>query len=423
MEICIIGGGMAGICSAKHALDHGLKVTVFEKTGNLGGTWVYNDKSGTDEYGLDIHSSMYKSLHTNLPKETMTFPGYPYDFKEQETSFVSHFEISAYLNHYAEINGLPNIVKFHHNVIRVNPLRNKKWEILVHDLVQDKYNSYTFDYVMVCNGHYFAPAFSKIEDIEDFKGRITHSHDYRDSSSFKDETVLVIGVGPSGMDLAFETSKVAKKVLVSHHLKENLKSGFAQHVIQKPDCVRIRNGNYVEFVDGSEEYVSVILFCTGYEHLFPFLSVDTGITARNNYVKPLYKHCINIRHPTMAFIGLPYIACVTLMMDIQVRFVLKYFSGLKQLPSKEEMLEDTRKDMESRRSRGLREKEAHLLGPVQGEYYEDLARTAEIKNIPAVVLKIYDDNRKNMLEDFLNFRKNLFKIYNDEEYEKIVSSK
>lgn len=62
MKIAIIGAGTAGICAAKHALDNGLEIVVFEQTKYIGGTWVYTDKTGVDEYGLNIHTSMYTGL-------------------------------------------------------------------------------------------------------------------------------------------------------------------------------------------------------------------------------------------------------------------------------------------------------------------------------------------------------------------------
>lgn len=65
VHIAIIGAGMAGLCAAKTGLQHGCEVTVFEQGKQVGGTWVYNDKIGKDEYGLDVHSSMYQGLHTN----------------------------------------------------------------------------------------------------------------------------------------------------------------------------------------------------------------------------------------------------------------------------------------------------------------------------------------------------------------------
>lgn len=62
MHIVIIGAGTAGLCAAKHALAAGCQVTVFELAKQVGGTWVYSDKVGTDEYGLDVHTSMYQGL-------------------------------------------------------------------------------------------------------------------------------------------------------------------------------------------------------------------------------------------------------------------------------------------------------------------------------------------------------------------------
>lgn len=62
MHIAVIGAGTAGICAAKHALAAGCKVTVFEQAKQVGGTWVYSDNIGKDEFGLDVHSSMYKGL-------------------------------------------------------------------------------------------------------------------------------------------------------------------------------------------------------------------------------------------------------------------------------------------------------------------------------------------------------------------------
>jgi len=40
-----------------------------------------------------------------------------------------------------------------------------------------------------------------------------HSHDYRDSSVFKDKNTVVIGCGPSGLDISFDIAKVAEKVI------------------------------------------------------------------------------------------------------------------------------------------------------------------------------------------------------------------
>lgn len=85
----------------------------------------------------------------------------------------------------------------------------------------------------------------------------------------------------------------------------------------RPDVARLTE-NGVVFVDGTEQTYDVIVYCTGYKYTFPFLSVDCGISVEDNYVKPLYKHCININFPTMAVIGVPFYACVSQMFDLQV---------------------------------------------------------------------------------------------------------
>lgn len=62
LNIVVIGAGLSGLCVAKYAQNYGHEVTIYEQTGQLGGTWFYTDEVGCDEYGLDIHTSMYHNL-------------------------------------------------------------------------------------------------------------------------------------------------------------------------------------------------------------------------------------------------------------------------------------------------------------------------------------------------------------------------
>lgn len=62
LNVAVIGAGHAGLCSAKHALDYGYNVTVYEQTEQIGGIWYYTDQVGKDKYGVDIHSPMYQEL-------------------------------------------------------------------------------------------------------------------------------------------------------------------------------------------------------------------------------------------------------------------------------------------------------------------------------------------------------------------------
>lgn len=61
--------------------------------------------------------------------------------------------------------------------------------------------------------NYSNPAYPEVPGIQKFRGLKIHSHDYRDSSVFKDKSTVVIGCGPSGLDISFDIAKVAGKVI------------------------------------------------------------------------------------------------------------------------------------------------------------------------------------------------------------------
>lgn len=45
--------------------------------------------------------------------------------------------------------------------------------------------------------------------------------------------------------------------------------------------------------------------------------------------------------------------------------MLKFFSKQKDLPSKEEMLAETNREMEERWAQGYKKRQAHMMGPAQ----------------------------------------------------------
>ncbi|XP_055591320.1 uncharacterized protein LOC129743361 [Uranotaenia lowii] len=413
----IIGAGLSGINAARHALDAGGQVTIFEQTDKIGGTWVYTDETEKDKNGLEVHSSMYQGLRTNLPKETMGFADFP--IGDQEDSYVTSEDVLQFIVRYAEKFDLRKLVKFEHHVIRVIPLREgEKWQVLVKDLKTGDYHEHTFDFLLVCNGHHFRPLYPEIEGRRRFKGLQLHSHEYRCPDRFRDKKVVMIGGSHSGMDISIAIAPVAEKTVLSHRCAQPLNI-FYDKVIQKPEIIRIYEDE-VEYVDGTREKFDVIIHCTGYKIVFPFLSADCGIYVEDNHVRRLFKHIINIRYPTMAIIGLPFSACFTLMVDLQVRFTIAFFSGSRKLPTREEMLTDTAADEEERISKGLMGKFAHMLaGDMQQRYYDALASTADVEPLKPVLTKLYAVSIAEKKEDIMNYRKHKYRIVDDENFIKI----
>ncbi|XP_037713560.1 senecionine N-oxygenase [Drosophila subpulchrella] len=414
MSVCIIGAGTAGLCCARHSIENGFQTTVFELSDRIGGTWVYNEATGVVN-GIDVHSSMYKNLRTNLPKEVMGFPDF--EIGKNEVSYVRSDEICDFLNQYADHFQLKKHIKFNTYVIRVVQ-RNSKWQVLCKDVVTNKIEFHYFDKVMVANGHYHTPNYSKVPNMNRFKGEYLHSHDFRTREVFEGKSVLVIGAGPSGMDLSNIISRSAERVTISHHLTDIGENIFFENVQQKPD-VRELDENGAFFVDGTYEEFDTIFFCTGYKYAFPFLTVNSGIYVEDNYVQELYKQCINIRNPSMSLIGLPFYVCAAQMMDIQARFIMSYYNGSNELPSTEEMLKDTYDRMTKIWHDGYRKRHAHMLGPRQIDYFTDLSKTAGVKNIKPVMTKLHNESSKCFNENLRHFREDNFAIVDDETFVKL----
>ncbi|XP_053685201.1 senecionine N-oxygenase-like [Sabethes cyaneus] len=418
---CIIGAGKAGIAAARRVLEAGGQVVLFEQTDQIGGTWNYTDAVGKDKYGLDIHTSMYQGLRTNLPKEVMGFPDFP--IPEQEESYIPAEDVLRFLRSYADTFDVTRHVRLEHHVMFVEPSDQAgNWKVHVKNLPLNKVETFLFDFVFVCNGHYHTPMIPKYRNMQMYRGKQLHSHDYRSPKHFQGEIVLVIGAGPSGMDLALEISKTAWLVIMSHHTKEPFKTVFPNNLKQKPDVKELTSRGAL-FVDGTHSDCTVILYCTGYRYSFPFLSLSSGITVDDNCVQPLYKHCININHPTMAFIGLPYYVCAAQMFDLQARFCLRYYTGEEKLPTKDEMLADMQQQMEQRWKEGYRKRQAHMMGPAQGDYYHDLAKTAGLDAIKPVMTKLHNESSQRFNDDLLHFRDDIFRIVDDETFVEVIRAR
>lgn len=78
LKVAVIGAGTAGLVTARELQREGHRVVIFEKAAEIGGTWKYNPEIESDPLGIDpnrkiVHSSLYSSLRTNLPRHLMGF--------------------------------------------------------------------------------------------------------------------------------------------------------------------------------------------------------------------------------------------------------------------------------------------------------------------------------------------------------------
>lgn len=230
--------------------------------------------------------------------------------------------------------------------------------------------------------------------------------------------VLIVGSGSSGIDIAVLLSKVCPQVVLSQHFAQPIEFDLPGNLTFRPDIVEVTAEGAL-FSDGASCEVDTILYCTGFNYSFPFLSADCGIFVEDNHVQPLYKHMINIKYPTMALIGLTFVVCPQILIDLQSRFCLKFWSGGKAFPSAADMTEDTRKDMEVRWKKGWKKRHAHKMGELLSDYHKDLAETAEIDGIDIVYVKIFDEAYRSLFANYLTCRKDKYEIIDNETFIKV----
>lgn len=405
MKICIVGAGAAGLAALRQSLAQGHECVAFEQSDRIGGTWNYTDRTHFDEFGLPIHSSMYQGLKTNLPKELMEYEDFPYE--EKGRSFLDQPDVLDYMLKFATHFNLYPHIKFLRHILEIDPLPNKKWKVREKNLKTNEITEYTFDAVMVCVGNYSVPRLPNILGSEGLKENAVHSHHFRTASPYKGKKVLVIGAGPSGIDISRIVAEVAEKVYISYGTTYFGKK--AESVVHKPLVTRFENNKAV-FVDGSEELVDNVIYCTGYQYSYPFLTSACKITIENNWIKHLYKHIINVEHPSMAFIGVIFKVCPFPTFDIQIRFFLEFMKDPSKF-TKEKMMDDVLKDVQARNEQAYPKHHVHKIGmALQRIYFEDLANTVKIKKVKPVVNNLYE-----FLQNGRNINKR-YKIINDEEF-------
>ncbi|KAG7200502.1 hypothetical protein KM043_001066 [Ampulex compressa] len=408
-RVCVIGAGAAGLCAARHlARCSNIEFRVYEQTAGVGGTWVYEENIGTDEDGLQIHTSMYRNLRTNLPVRIMNFPDYA-TMNQQQPSCASHVEILTYLRAYAEHFDLKKYIQFHRKVESVR-LRESaieggdEWIVRSKNVKTRESQESVFDAVMVCNGHYFEPYVPIVPGIEDYPGIVLHSHAYRKPEDFAGKIVIILGAASSGIDIAIDLANYVPRLYLSHN-HDKLPSLLPSNVIQVPGVDRIE-GSRIRLKDQSTLTAEVFIFCTGYRYSFPFLEENCGIRVEDNHVAPLYKHLINIEHPTMCIIGIPTIVLPFPMFHMQVQFFLAILQGVSDLPSKSSMLEEAR-------VKGGRKRDVHKMKDRQWAYNDSLADAGGFERLPAfyeAAYKVWSDQR---LTNLLRYKDSSFYVSED----------
>ncbi|XP_072962418.1 flavin-containing monooxygenase FMO GS-OX-like 4 [Typha angustifolia] len=385
LHLAVVGAGAAGLAAARELHREGHAVVVFERAASVGGTWIYTPSVESDPLSLDpsrsiIHSSLYSSLRTNLPRESMGFLDYPFDARRgggDSRRFPGHSEVLRYLEGFAREFDLDRLVRFRTEVVTV-AREEGKWKVRsrkVNGGGGDENEVY--DGVLVCNGHYTEPRLAAIPGMDAWPGKEMHSHNYRSPEPFVDQVVVIIGNSASAVDISRDIATIAKEVHIASreppHGTPIKEPGYDNMWLHSMIESTHRDGQVV-FQDGSSVYVDVIMHCTGYKYHFPFLETDGIVTVDDNRVGPLYKHVFPPElAPGLSFIGLPWKVIPFPLFELQSKWVAGVLSGRIDLPTKEEMMEDAETFYSKLENAGQPKRYTHNLSTIQFEYKDWIA--------------------------------------------------
>jgi dimethylaniline monooxygenase (N-oxide forming) len=391
-RVCVIGAGSSGIAASKQLHDAGIPFDCFEKASEVGGLWNFGHDAG--------HNAAYKSLHINTSKQIMEFSDYP--MPENYPDYPSHYEIAAYFADYIEHVGFGDHIHLNTAVEHAERGEDGVWTIR---LAGGEIRRY--DALFVANGHHWDPRWPEPPFPGSFNGRQMHSHDYVDQTEFAGKNVVVLGMGNSAMDIAVETSTVARNVYLAartgvhiipkyafgkpfDHFEPPLtlpwpvkqkifeatvlasigkvenyglpkpaqKLGEAHPTVSsdiltkvghgfvkmKPNIASLE-GDRIKFTDGSDVEADIVVYCTGYKVTFPFFDEDF-IAAPDNDL-PLFQRVIKPGIDNLFFIGLLQpLGAIMPLAEIQSKWICAYLQGDCPLPSVGEMNHHMRRERE-----------------------------------------------------------------------------
>ncbi|KAG5607184.1 hypothetical protein H5410_028676 [Solanum commersonii] len=210
---------------------------------------------------------------------------------------------------------------------------------------------------------------------------------------------VVIGDGPSGLDICLEIATVAKQVHLSTRSSEIevLKLDNYENLWNHSKIVNVDESGEVTFLDGSSIHADIILHCTGYKYDFPFLETNgiVSVDDKGRVVGPLYKHVFPPKlSPCLSFVGIPYqtFPCddqgiVFLMFELQAKWIAQVLSG-KVFLSEEEMLADVEDHNRQLEEAGTQKRHTHRLHP-QMEYMDWIAAQMGIPSVDAGLKEMY----------------------------------
>jgi putative flavoprotein involved in K+ transport len=187
VEVAVIGAGQAGLTMGYFLVRQGRRFAILERADSIGSAW----------------HERWESLTLFTPRRYSALPGL--SFPGDPDGYPTRDEVIAYLERYAETFQLP--IELNSEVKKLERGDNERFRLEL------EHRTIAADQVVVSTGPFQKPFVPKLAQKLSPDVFQTHAVGYRRPSDVPQGTVLVVGGGNTGFQIAKELSATHKVVL------------------------------------------------------------------------------------------------------------------------------------------------------------------------------------------------------------------
>ena len=198
VDVVVVGAGFSGLYLLYRLRKAGFSTRVFERGGDVGGTWYWNRYPGAR---CDVESLQYSYSFDEQLQQDWHWP----------EKFSAQPDILAYANHVADRFNLKKDIEFNIEVKASWFDENlKTWKITTN--TGEEINA---QYFIMATGCISTTQIPNIKGLSDYVGNTFHTGDWpHEEVDFSGQSIAVIGTGSSGIQSIPVLAKQAKKLTV-----------------------------------------------------------------------------------------------------------------------------------------------------------------------------------------------------------------